>query len=72
MLDRLRSLLARFIVKYLRGPRPLVVRAWPWLAAGAETLEEKRRCLNAVLHLDPENEPATLALLVLDQRRPTC
>lgn len=45
--------------------------AWLWLAAQADELEDKRRCLNSVLELDPENEYATLALLVLDQRRPT-
>jgi hypothetical protein len=41
--------------------------------AGSTTdnLEEKRRCLKAVLALDPENEPASLALLLFDQRRPT-
>jgi hypothetical protein len=48
-----------------------VVRAWLWLAAEADDIEEKRHCLNAVLQLDPENEPATLALLVLNQTRPT-
>ena len=30
------------------------------------------RCyLNAVLRLDPDNKPASLALLLLDQQRPT-
>jgi len=52
-------------------PRSLVIRAWLWQAAEADDLEEKRRCLNEVLQLDPENEPASLALLVLDQERPT-
>jgi hypothetical protein len=36
----------------------------------ARDIEERRYCLNAVLELDSDNEPATLALLVLDQRRP--
>jgi len=71
MIDRLRTLPAKLIVEHLRRLRPLVIRAWFWLAAQADDLEEKRRCLNAVLELDPENEPATLALLVFDQRRPT-
>jgi hypothetical protein len=35
-----------------------------------EGLELKRPCLNSVLDLDPENEPASLALLLFDQRRP--
>ena len=52
------------------APRPLVVRAWLWLAALTDDLQQKRRCLNAVLYLDPHNEPASLALLLLDQKRP--
>jgi hypothetical protein len=71
VVDRLRTLLARLIAHHLHRPLPLVIRAWLWLAAETDDIEEKRRCLNAVLQLDPENEPATLALLVLDQRRPT-
>lgn len=47
------------------------IRAWLWVAGEADTLEEKRRCLKAVLQLDPDNEPASLALLLLDQERPT-
>jgi hypothetical protein len=54
----------------VRHPRPLVLQSWLWLAAETENLEEKRRCLDAVLLLDPENEPASLALLALDQERP--
>ena len=52
-------------------PRPLVVQAWLWLAAETDDLQEKRTCLKAVLQLDPENEPASLALLLLHQKRPT-
>lgn len=52
-------------------PRLLVIRAWFWLAAQTNDLEEKRRCLEAVLQLDPDNEPAPLELLLFDQRRPT-
>ncbi|MCJ7619195.1 MAG: hypothetical protein MUP64_03120 [Anaerolineae bacterium] len=70
MLDTFRTLLAKFLVKLFTRPRPLIVQAWFWLAAEAHNTEEKRRCLNAILELDPENEPATLALLVLDQKRP--
>ena len=71
ILDRLRTLLAKFIVKHLTRPRALVVQTWLWLAAKSQDVEDKRRCLNAVLELDPENEPASLALLLLDQERPT-
>ena len=71
MPDKLRTSLARFIVRHLNRPRSLLIRAWLWLAAHADNLEEKRRCLNEVLRLDRENEAATLALLLLDQRGPT-
>jgi len=71
MIDKLRTLLAKSIVRHLNRPRPLAGRVWLWLAAEADNLEEKCRCLIEVLRLDPENEEATLALLVLDQRRPT-
>lgn len=63
MLDRLRTVLAKFIVKYLPGPRPLLVAAWHWLAAGTDDIEQKRRCLWEVLDLDPDNTRALLALL---------
>ena len=58
------------MAQHLPGPRPLVLHSWLWLAAEADDIEEKRHCLNRVLGLDPENGPASLALLVLDQRTP--
>jgi hypothetical protein len=70
VIDNLRTVLARFIVRHLTRS-PLVVQGWLSLAAQADDVEEKRRCLNAVLQLDPENEAASVALLVLDQTRPT-
>jgi len=66
-----RTLPAKFIVQHLAHPRPLVVQAWLWLAAKAKDLVDKRHCVNTILELDPENEPASLALLVLDRKRPT-
>lgn len=56
----------------LHRPRPhlFVIRASFRLAAKADDIKGKRHCLKAVLQLDPENEPASLALLVLDERRP--
>ena len=71
MLDKFRTLLAKLIVRHLNRPLLLVIHAWLWLAADADDLEEKRRYLNEVPQLDPENEPASLALLGLDQARPT-
>jgi len=59
MLDEFRTAVARFLVRYLTRPSPLVIRAWLWLGAEADEVEDKRRCLNAVLQLDPENEPAS-------------
>jgi len=59
VLDNLRSALARLIVRHLRRPRPLAAHAWLWLAGQAEDIEDKRRCLEAVLQLDPENETAS-------------
>jgi len=71
MIDRLRTHLASFIVKHLTRPRMVVVRSWLWLAAKSCDTQAKRRCLHAVLHLDPQNEPASLALLLFDQHRLT-
>jgi len=70
-IDNLRTLLAGIITQCLQHPRPLVIRAYLWLAANTQDIQGKRRCLNAVLELDPEDEPATPALLILDQTRPT-
>lgn len=71
MLDNIRTIAARVIVHRVRRPHLLVIRARFGLAAQADDLQEKRRCLNAILALDPENEAASLALLLFDQRRPT-
>jgi hypothetical protein len=71
MIDRFRTLLAAFVVNHLTRPRMLVVQSWLWLAAKSRDAQDKRRCLHAVLQLDPDNEPASLALLLLDQQRPT-
>lgn len=71
MLDTFRTLLAKFIVRHLIRRRPLVIRAWFSLAAEAGDIEDKRRCLKAILQLDPANEAASLAMLLLDQRSPT-
>jgi len=68
--DNLRTAIAGVIASRVDRPRLLVVQAWLWLAANHRDLEGKRRCLDAVLQLEPENETASLALLVLDQRRP--
>jgi hypothetical protein len=45
-----------------RSPRALVARAWAWLCAHTEDLNEKRRCLTAIVELDPKLEWAQLAI----------
>ena len=62
MADRLRTLSARLITRYLRWPRALVVRAWFWLAVQNEDLHEKRRCMEAILKLEPGNQWAGEAM----------
>ena len=62
LLNRFRTHSARFATRYLPGPRVLVVRAWAWLCAQTDDLDEKRRCLEAILELDPDLEWAQLAL----------
>jgi len=58
-MEKCRTALAGLIAYHRRPPCPLVIQAWLWLAAEAQDIEEKRHCLNAVLQLDPENEPAS-------------
>lgn len=65
MVDRLRTLAARVIVRHFPGPRSLVVAAWSWLAAETDDFEEKRRCLEEVLGPDPDNESARMAPLAV-------
>lgn len=43
MIDKLRTVLAKFIVEHLARPRPLVVHAWLWLAAEADVLNRKEK-----------------------------
>jgi len=70
VIDTVRTIVARLIVTRLGQPRAAVVHAWLWLAAKSDNLEEKRLCLNRVLELDPDNEAATWALILLDRKRP--
>lgn len=65
MPDKFGTLLARFIVRHLHRPSPLVVAGWLLQAAEADEPDEKRRCLKPVLGLDPDNSRAPLALLAL-------
>jgi hypothetical protein len=65
MPDRFRTALARFAIEHLARPRRLLIRAWFWPAAHTDNPEEKPRCVNGILALDPENEPATSAFPML-------
>lgn len=71
MLDNFRTILAKLIVQDFSRPCDSVVAAYLWLAAEAEELEEKRRCLRQVLELDPTNEAPILTPLLLEQSSPT-
>jgi hypothetical protein len=71
MIHQLCTLSARLIIRWLRRPRALVVPAWFWLAAQADNLDEKLRCLEAILELKPDNEPANMALLGILQQQQT-
>lgn len=70
MLDHLRTLLAQLIVYHLLGPRSLLVAAWGWLAADTDDLDEKRRCLEAILELEPYLEWAQTALRGMGPKQP--
>jgi len=45
-----------------------VVAAWLWLAVQTDDPDEKRRCLEAVLELNPESQSARAGLALLHQR----
>ena len=68
MIDKLRTLPARFIVQHLTRLLLLVIHAWLWLAADTDDVEEKWRCLQAVLELNPEHQAACAASALLFQR----
>ena len=68
MADGLRTLVGRVIVQDLRHSHTLVICAWFWLAADTDDVEEKWRCLQAVLELNPEHQAARAASALLFQR----
>lgn len=45
-------------------------KGWLWLASVVDTDEEKRICLENVLHINPDNERARLALQALEAKKP--
>jgi hypothetical protein len=62
MIDRFRTRFAKLIVDHLRRPRSPDIEIWLSRAATTDDPERKRRYLNMVLYLDPDNERASLAL----------
>ena len=69
MINRLRTLSARILTRFFCRPRALIISAWFWLAAQTDELEVKRRCLEAILELDPGLEWAQMALRDVQDRR---
>jgi len=64
----MRTILARAVVRHLHRPHLLVIRASLWLAAETDDPDEKRRCLEAVLDLNPQSQAARAGLALLHQR----
>jgi hypothetical protein len=52
MVDRLRTLMARFITRWLQGPPTLLIRAWAWLCSETDDLSKKQYCLKRILEID--------------------
>lgn len=50
---------------------PYNVQAWLWLSAVVDSEEDKRVCLENVLHIDPDNASAQKGLKMLDAQRPS-
>ena len=63
MIDEFRTLSARLVTRWLRGPRGLVIRVRAWLCADGDDLHKKQRCLEAMLELEPDLGWARTALL---------
>lgn len=50
------------------APLPLKLQAWLWLTETYDDVDRKRRCLEAVLDLDPDNAAARKGLQLLGRR----
>jgi len=46
-----------------------VIRAWFWLAAESDDVEEERRCVEALPELDPEHQATQAGLVLLHHRQ---
>jgi len=61
-ISRLRTASANLVTRYRLGPVALQVRARAWLAAQTDDLADKKRCLEAIVALDPTLEWAQAVL----------
>jgi len=62
VISRLRTASANLVTRYRLGPVALQVRARAWLAAQTDDLADKKRCLEAIVALDPTLEWAQAVL----------
>jgi len=44
------------VTRHRIGPSILQTRAWAWLVAETDDMAEKRRCLGAIMELEPDAE----------------
>lgn len=51
-------------------PQETVIQAWLWLSGLTTSVEERRRCLEAVLRLNPDHAIAKQGLALLDAQTP--
>lgn len=61
---------ARKLLRQIVAEDPYNEHAWGWLAVCAETVAERRRALEHVLEVNPENEAARRALGKLGEEKP--
>jgi hypothetical protein len=69
VIDRFRTWSALVFTRHRIGPRIPQIRAWAWLAAETDDLEEKTKCLEAIVALDPDLEWAHEALRLFRNER---
>jgi hypothetical protein len=62
VIDCLRTASADLVTRYRLGHLALQIRAWAWLAAETDDLAEQKRCLEAIVALDPRPEWTQTAL----------
>lgn len=56
------------ILRNIIGAEPENEMAWLWMTRAVGTKGDQRKCLNKVLEINPDSEPAKKALEILDER----